>query len=329
MANSQQMPVYINVPGVKLSSASAGREMPVIGLGTAIDKKDENVMKCAVMEAIKLGYRHFDTASEYGTERALGEAIDEALKLGLLTTRQDLFITTKLWLNDAHRDLVVPALKKSLRTLQMDYVDLYLIHWPISAKPSEKLQSLIPKEDLVPLDYKGVWEAMEECQRLGLTKFIGVSNFSSKKIEALLAFSTIPPSVNQVEMNPAWQQRQLREFCKSKSIIVTAFSPLGAAGSSWGTNQVMNNEALKQIADAHGKTVAQVCLRWIIEQGAIVVAKSFNKERLKENLDIFDWALTDHDYDKINQIPQHRMMPRDEYIIPHGPFKTLEELWDE
>ncbi|KAH9802195.1 Deoxymugineic acid synthase 1 [Citrus sinensis] len=269
MSNSQQMPVYINVPGVKLSSASAGREMPVIGLGTAVDKKDENVMKCAVMEAIKLGYRHFDTASEYGTERALGEAIDEALKLGLLTTRQDLFITTKLWLNEAHRDLVVPALKKSLRTLQMDYVDLYLIHWPISAKPSEKLQSLIPKEDLVPLDYKGVWEAMEECQRLGLTKFIGVSNFSSKKIEALLAFSTIPPSVNQV------------------------------------------------------------CLRWIIEQGAIVVAKSFNKERLKENLDIFDWALTDHDYDKINQIPQHRMMPRDEYITPHGPFKTLEELWDE
>lgn len=115
MSNSQQMPVYINVPGVKLSSASAGREMPVIGLGTAVDKKDENVMKCAVMEAIKLGYRHFDTASEYGTERALGEAIDEALKLGLLTTRQDLFITTKLWLNEAHRDLVVPALKKSLR----------------------------------------------------------------------------------------------------------------------------------------------------------------------------------------------------------------------
>ncbi|KAK9183248.1 hypothetical protein WN944_026398 [Citrus x changshan-huyou] len=155
------------------------------------------------------------------------------------------------------------------------------------------------------------------------------SNFSSKKIEALLAFSTIPPSVNQVEMNPAWQQRQLREFCKSKSIIVNVFSPFGAVGSCWGTNQVMNNEALKQIADAHGETVAQVCLRWIIEQGAIVIAKSFNKERLKENLDIFDWALTDHDYDKSNQIPEYRMMPRDEYITPHGPFKTLEELWDE
>ncbi|KDO47296.1 hypothetical protein CISIN_1g020174mg [Citrus sinensis] len=328
-ANSEPMNVSINVPEVKLSSASGHRKMPVIGLGSAVDNIDESAMKSAVLESIKLGYRHFDTASLYGTERALGEAIAEALKLGLVASREELFITTKLWCSDAHRDLVVPALKKSLKTLQIEYVDLYLIHWPMSAKPSEKLRNDIPEEDLVSLDYNGVWEAMEECQRHGLTKSIGVSNFSPKKIETILAFATIPPTVNQVEMNPAWQQRKLVEFCKSKSIIVTAFSPLGAVGSSWGTNQVMNNEALKQIAAAHGKTVAQVCLRWIIEQGATAAVKSFNKERLKENLEIFDWALTDDDHDKIRQIPQRRMMPRDDFIIPHGPFKTPEDLWDE
>ncbi|KAJ4711022.1 Aldo/keto reductase [Melia azedarach] len=302
------------VPEVKLSSSSSDRKMPVTGLGTAVDNIDENAVKVAVLEAVKLGYRHFDTASLYGTEKALGAAIAEALRLGLVSSREELFITTKLWCNDAHRDLVVPALKKSLRTLQMEYIDLFLIHWPISAKPSDKYVCPIAKEDLLPMDFKGVWEGMEECQRLGLTKSIGVSNFSSKKIETILAFATIPPSVNQVEMNPAWQQKKLIEFCKSKSIIVTAFSPLGAIGSSWGTKQVMGNEALKQIAKAHGKTVAQICLRWIIEQGATIAVKSFNKERLKENLGIFDWALTDDDYDKINQIQQQRLMPKDDEL---------------
>ncbi|KAJ4711019.1 NADPH-dependent codeinone reductase-like protein [Melia azedarach] len=173
------------------------------------------------------------------------------------------------------------------------------------AKPSDKYVYPIAKEDLLAMDFKGVWEGMEECQRLGLTKSIGV------------------------EMNPAWRQKKLVEFCKSKSIILTAFSPLGAAGSSWGNNQVMNNEALKQIAKARGKTVAQVCLRWIIEQGATVVVKSFNKERLKENLGIFDWELSDNDYEKINKIPQQRMMVKEELITSDGPFKTPEELWDD
>ncbi|KAJ4711025.1 NADPH-dependent codeinone reductase-like protein [Melia azedarach] len=328
MASSQQMPAF-PVPEVKLSSSSGHRKIPVIGLGMAVDNKDENVMKFAVLEAIKLGYRHFDTASMYGTEKALGEAIIEAVRLGIVSSREELFITSKLWSNDAHRDLVVPALKKSLRTLQMEYIDLYLIHMPISAKPSEKYVHPISKEDILPMDFRGVWEGMEECQRLGLTKSIGVSNFSSKKIDTILAFATIPPSVNQVEMNPAWQQRKLIEFCKSKSIIVTAYSPLGAVGSSWGNNQVMSNEALKQIAKSHGKTVAQVCLRWIIEQGATVVVKSFNKERLKENLGIFDWELRDNDYEKINKIPQQRMMVQAQLITPDGPFKTPEKLWDD
>ncbi|XP_044491344.1 NAD(P)H-dependent 6'-deoxychalcone synthase-like [Mangifera indica] len=328
MANSTAV-AAINIPEVKLSSSASDRKMPLIGLGTAADNLDEQAMKLAVLEAIKLGYRHFDTASLYGSEKALGEAISESVKLGLVNSREELFITTKLWPSEAHPDLVVPSLQKSLRNLQMAYVDLYLIHMPISAKPSDKQQYPIPEQELLPMDYKGVWESMEECQRLGLTKSIGVSNFSIKKIETILSFATIPPSVNQVEMNPSWQQKKLREYCKSKDIIITAYSPLGAKGASWGSNRVLEDGALKQIANAHGKTVAQVCLRWIFEQGVTFVVKSFNKKRMMENLEIFDWVLTGEDYDKINQIQQHRVLSQEYFVSPRGPFKTLQDFWDE
>ncbi|XWS69077.1 hypothetical protein CRYUN_Cryun04dG0148600 [Craigia yunnanensis] len=326
MANVPQVPVF-NIPEVKLSSSSGGRNMPVIGMGTMADPFDETALKEAVMEAIRVGYRHFDTASLYRSEKPLGEALAEALKLGLIASRNELFITSKLWCTDAHADLVVPALKNSLRMLQLEYLDLYLIHWPLSAKPA-KIGFPVPKEEQLAMNFKSVWAAMEDCQRLGLTKSIGVSNFSCKKLENILSFATVPPSVNQVEISPLWQQQKLREFCKSKDVILTAYSPLGAKGTRWGTDEVMDNETLKEIAKAHEKTVAQVCLRWAFEQGITFVVKSFNKERMKENLQIFDWALSSDDYNKIKEIQQHRLMPKLEMISPHGPFKTLEELWD-
>ncbi|XP_075672351.1 non-functional NADPH-dependent codeinone reductase 2-like [Castanea sativa] len=315
------------IPKMELSSSSGPVSMPMIGFGTAADNNDGATLISAVLESIKLGYRHFDTASFYGSEQALGEAIAEALRLGLIASRDDLFITSKLWPSEAHAHLVLPSLQKSLRTLQLEYLDLYLIHWPITVTPG-KMEFPFDKQDLMPMDFKSVWAAMEECQRLGLTKSIGVSNFSSKKLENLLSFATIPPSVNQVEMNPVWQQKKLTEFCKPNGIIVTAYSPLGAKGSSWGTNAVMDNEVLKEIAKTRGKTVAQVCLRWIYEQGAAPIVKSYNKERLKENLQIFDWELSEDDYDKIGQIKQRRLMPREELVSAHGPYKSVEELWD-
>ncbi|XP_050287414.1 non-functional NADPH-dependent codeinone reductase 2-like isoform X2 [Quercus robur] len=315
------------IPKMELSSSSGPVSMPVIGFGTAADNNDGATLISAVLESIKLGYRHFDTASAYGSEQALGEAIAEALRLGLIPSRDDLFVTSKLWPTEAHAHLVLPSLQKSLRTLQLEYLDLYLIHWPITVTPG-KGESPFDKQDLMPMDFKSVWAAMEECQRLGLTKSIGVSNFSCKKLENLLSFATIPPSVNQVEMNPVWQQNKLTEFCKANGIIVTAFSPLGAKGVSWGTNDVMDNEVLKEIAKTRGKTVAQVCLRWIYEQGAALIVKSYNKERLKENLQIFDWELSEDDYDKIGQIKQHRMMLQEELVSAHGPYKSIEELWD-
>ncbi|TQD92577.1 hypothetical protein C1H46_021829 [Malus baccata] len=290
------------IPEVVLGSSAGPKSMPVLAFGTAADNLQPDALKTAVVEAIKLGYRHFDTASIYGSEQTLGDAIKEALELGLVDSRDKLFITSKLWSNDAHPDLVLPALKKSLQNLQLEYLDLYLIHWPISGKPGKLVDPLV---DLMPMDFKGVWAAMEESQGLGLTKSIGVSNFSSKKIETLLSFASIPPSVNQVEMSPFWQQKKLRLLqgqCK----------------------------VLQDIAEARGKTIAQVCIRWVYQVGATLAVKSYNKERLKQNLLVFDWELSEDDLAKINQIPQKKMMLKENLVSADGssPYKSVEELWD-
>uniref|UniRef100_A0A2P2NYA2 Uncharacterized protein MANES_13G023800 n=1 Tax=Rhizophora mucronata TaxID=61149 RepID=A0A2P2NYA2_RHIMU len=316
-----------HIPKMMLTSAYGHLEMPVIGMGTAAYPYDESALKSAMLEAIKLGYRHFDTSPLYRSEKALGEAIAEALRLGFIDSREQLLITSKLWCSDAHADRVIPALKDSLKALQLEYLDLYLIHWPISSK-SGRITFPMPKDELLPMDFESVWTTMEECQRLGLTRSIGVSNFSCKKLQHLLAFAKVPPSVNQVEMSPIWQQKKLREFCKANSIIVTAYSPLGAKGTPWGTDLVMDNVVLNEVAEAHGKTVAQVCLRWLYEQGVTFIVKSYRKERLKENMEIFDWVLTKEDCEKIIQLPQERLQPKGELLSPNGPYKSLEELWD-
>ncbi|PRQ40157.1 putative oxidoreductase [Rosa chinensis] len=260
------------IPEVVLGSSSGQRTMPVLGFGTATDYLDPNALKTAVLEAIKLGYRHFDTASIYTSEQTLREAVAEAISLGLIASRDQVFITSKMWCNDAHPDLVIPALKKSLQNLRMEYLDLYLIHWRISGKPG-KLVYPLTEEDLVPLDLKGVWAAMEESQRL-------------------------------------------------------AYSPLGGSGTSWGSSHVLESKVLQEIAEARVKTIAQVCIRWVYQTGTIVVVKSYNKERLKQNVQVFDWELSEEDLDKINQTPQHKTILREEYVSANGPYKSLEEFWD-
>ncbi|XP_050275663.1 non-functional NADPH-dependent codeinone reductase 2-like [Quercus robur] len=308
---------------------STGKTIPVIGFGTAEYPFGASfeTLRDSLLHAIKLGYRHFDSAALYQSEQPLGEAIDDALNLGLIKSRDELFITSKLWCSDAHHDCVLPAIQKTLKNLKLEYMDLYLLHWPVSVKPGE-YELPVKKKDLLPIDIKSVWEAMEECQKLGLSKSIGVSNFSCKKLETLLATAKIPPAVNQVEMNPLWQQKKLREFCENKGIRITAYSPLGAKGTLWGTNWVMECEVLKQIAEATGKTIAQICIRWVYEQGVSVLVKSFNKDRMKENLDIFDWKLSPEDLEKISQIPQRKGFPGLEFISEEGPYKSLSELWD-
>ncbi|RWR75130.1 methylecgonone reductase-like protein [Cinnamomum micranthum f. kanehirae] len=314
--------------GVPETVLNSGEKIPMIGLGTASSPVPHDLLISSFISAIETGYRHFDTAALYGSEAPLGKAIAQALQQGLVKTREELFITSKLWCTEAHHDRVLPALKQTLQNLELDYIDLYLIHWPLSLKPGE-IKFPFNKEDLLPMDFKAVWEAVEECQRLGLVKSIGVSNFSWKKLSQLMVNAKIPPAVNQVELNPAWQQRKLRDFCKENGILVSAWSPLGKNGAPWGSLAVMHSPILKEIAAAKGKSTAQVSLRWIYQQGVSVIVKSFNKERMKENLEIFDWELSEEELQQISQIPKHRGFSGELFISPNGPYKTLQELWDE
>lgn len=300
------------MPEITLGQTSG---MPVLGMGTAAyPPADVETAKNAIVEAIRAGYRHFDTAFAYRSEQPLGEAIAEALRLGLVKSRDELFITTKLWCSFC--DQVVPAMKLSLQNLQLEYVDMYLIHWPIRLTEHVN-KTPVPKDQIVAMDIKSVWEGMEDCQKLGFTRAIGVSNFSCKKLDELLSVAKIPPAVNQVEMNPLWNQKQLREFCKEKGIHVTAYSPLGANGTKWGDNRIVECDVLDEIAKARGKTTAQVSLRWVYEQGVSIVTKSFNKQRMRENLGIFDWSLTEEESNKINELPQRKGVTLASILGPH------------
>ncbi|PON83760.1 Aldo/keto reductase [Trema orientale] len=351
------------IPEVILRSCE--KAMPVVGMGTSsYPQADLETGKAAILEAIKAGYRHFDTAFVYGSEQHIGKAIAEALSLGLIKSRDELFITTKLFASFAERDLVVPAIKMSLsvalsfyvvifltisspisplktshvrRTrvlrlffvfwiskLELDYVDMYIIHWPF--KLSKEVKSMpVEKELIQPLDIKSVWEGMEDCKKLGLAKGIGVSNFTPQMLEELLSLAKIPPAVNQVEMSPIWQQKKLREFCEAKGIHITAYSPLGASGTKWGDNRVIGCDVLEEIANAKGKTTAQIALRWVYEQGVSLVTKSYNKERMRKNVDIFDWCLTQQESEKISQLPQRKTVTFASIVGPHDLVLQIDQ----
>ncbi|XVE84989.1 hypothetical protein DITRI_Ditri17bG0056100 [Diplodiscus trichospermus] len=318
---------------------SSGQRMPRLGFGMApYPLVPPQVTKRAILQAIELGYKHFDTAPLYGTEKPLGEATQEAISLRLIKSRDELFITSKLWCSDAHRELVLPALHRSLRNLKLEYLDLYLILWPLSLKPGRN-EFTIREEDVLSMDFGSVWAAMEDCRRLGHTKSIGVCNFSTKKLADPLSFAEIPPDVNQVELNPLWNQKKLREFCKSNGILLIGYSPLGASGTMWGSNRVLGCDVLKEIAKAKGKTVPQTkvevdyysknrCLRWAFEQCISILVKSFNAERMKQNLEIFNWSLSDEELRRINYLPKSRGCDGQLFISKLGPFKTIEELWE-
>ncbi|WVZ85821.1 hypothetical protein U9M48_032689 [Paspalum notatum var. saurae] len=311
------------VPEVALRSGNA-RPMPAVGMGTASFPPVHEAAKSGVLAAIEVGFRHFDTAFAYGTEKPLGDAVAEAVSRGLIRSRDEVFVTSKLWCTQSHPDLVLPSLRQTLENLQMEYVDLYLIHWPVCLKPGAATFPPNRKEDAVPLDVEGVWRAMEECQRLGLAKAIGVSNFTTRHLDRLLATAAVPPAVNQVELNPVWQQRTLRAYCAEKGIHVTAYSALG--GQSWDgqPNAVLESPVLAEIAAARKKTVAQVALRWIYEQGVTPIVKTYNKERLKQNLEIFDWELTEEDRLNISQIPQKKVVMHTVLFSPEGEFTLVD-----
>ncbi|EAZ15108.1 hypothetical protein OsJ_30522 [Oryza sativa Japonica Group] len=289
--------------------------MPRIGMGTAafpFTSSEETT--AALLRAIELGYRHFDTARLYATEGCVSEAVAEAVRRGLVASRADVFVTSKLW--------------ETLRNLGMDYVDLLLVHWPATVAPGS-YDFPFPKEEMAPaFDMEGVWRGMEECHRLGLARAIGVSNFSAKKLEQLLSFAVVRPAANQVEMNPMWQQRTLREVCRREGVQLCGYSPLGAKGTPWGSAAVMDSGVLHDIAQTKGKTLAQICLRWMYEQGDVLLVKTYNENRMKENLDIFDWELTEEERDKISKLPQQRGLTGMQFVCDNGPYKCVEDLWD-
>ena len=243
---------------------NTGNTIPQLGLGVfKID--DDAECERVVLDALELGYRHIDTAMIYRNEAAVGRALAQS---GI--PRDELFVTTKLWNSDQGKDEAPAALATSLELLGLDYVDLYLIHWPAPSRGR----------------YVETWLALEELAAKGLSKAIGVSNFEPEHLEDILEAGSVVPAINQVELHPAFQQRTVRGFGEERGILTEAWGPLGQ-----GKYELAELPGLNDLSKKHGKSIQQVVLRWHIQEGVIVFPKSVRKERLAENLDVFDFEL--------------------------------------
>ena len=254
------------IPTITLNN---GVKMPAIGYGV-FRMKDPAECEEAVVQAIQSGYRLIDTAAAYENEEAVGRAI---LRCGV--PREELFITTKLWITDTSYEGAKRGFSNSMKRLGLDYIDLYLIHQPYN-------------------DYYGAWRALEELYAEGKAHSIGVDNFTQDKLADFLFWNKVKPAVNLVECNAFFQREDDRLYMESKNIQMQAWSPLAA-----GQGKLFENETLCAIANTHNKSVAQVVLRWLVQRNIVPLVKSANPQRMKENLDIFDFALTDAEMQQI------------------------------
>lgn len=258
----------------KLVSLANGKEMPRLGFGTW-KLKDGPEAKDSVAHALKVGYRHVDTAQIYGNEVSVGQAIAESdLK------REDIFLTTKVWNTRTTFEEAAASIEESLEKLQTHYVDLLLIHWP-NPEP-------VRANDGWKTRNAEVWKAMEAAYKSGKAKAIGVSNFQIHHLQALLETAEITPMVNQIVLAPGLDQAELVAFCQDHDIVPEAYSPLGHGG-------IFDNEDIKALADKYGKTPAQVALRWSLQKGFVPLPKSKTPANIESNLDIFDFELADED----------------------------------
>lgn len=311
---------------------SNGDEMPLLGLGTW--KSAPNEAYTAVRKAIQLGYRHIDCAFIYMNEEEIGRALNDAMSEGDVT-REELWITSKLWNNMHHKDDVVPALQYTLNSFGLDYLDLYLVHWPVAvrkdvvfARSGSEMLSL----EEAPIEQ--TWEGMEACKNNGLSRHIGVSNFSVAKLSQLVKDAQIKPEVNQVELHPLLQQTDLMKYCMAENILLTAYSPLGSRDRSAemkGNNEpdLFENPTIKSLAEQHQCSPAQIILAWSVTRGTSVIPKSVNPARMQQNLDAMNIELTDADMYRIAGLDKHyRFIDGSFWEIEGSPY-TMSNLWDE
>ena len=304
-------------------------KMPILGLGTW--KSEPGEVGKAIQEAIRIGYRHIDCAAIYGNEAEIGKALEVVMQAGLVT-RDELWITSKLWNNAHAREEVPIALKKTLADLRLEYLDLYLIHWPVATRPDV----IFPMKaddffSLAEMPLNETWAGMEDCVESGLVKHIGVSNCSIKKIEELSS-AKIRPEVNQIELHPYLQQDEMLSYCNVNNIYLTAYSPLGSLDRPdvmKGANEpsLIENPVVGEIAQAHGCSAAQVLLRWAIERGTSVIPKSTNSGRLAENLDAVNLKLDNQEMAELAKLEMgFRYVNGDFWTMEGSPY-TLTELW--
>ena len=269
---------------------SNGVKMPCLGFGTWQSSDGEEAYN-AVLSALRLGYRHIDTAAAYGNEKSVGLAVADFLKESSLK-RSDLFITTKLWNEDHGYESTKKAIDCSLEKLGLDYLDLYLIHWPNPVKFRSCWQKANAES----------WAAMEEAVEAGKIRAIGISNFCERHIDELLKTAKIKPMVNQIKVCPGQPERELADYSRSLGMVVEGYSPLGTGG-------IFKNAEIKQLAEKYGRTVAQVCIRWCLQQEVVPLPKSVNFARIKENSEIFDFTISEEDLEIIANLKNLEIRP--------------------
>ncbi|KAK9822921.1 hypothetical protein WJX74_005008 [Apatococcus lobatus] len=298
---------------------ASGYDIPLVGLGTW--KSEPGRVTAAVKSALASGYRHIDCAAIYKNEDEVGNALAASIHQGVVR-REDVFITSKLWNSDHSDRRVKAACLKSMRDLRVDYLDLYLIHWPVTGNRGPDVQPPLLE----------TWKAMQDLVCQGLVRSIGVSNFSVSKMEGLMTAPGVPLSVCQVECHPYFRNDGVHAWCKQQGIHMTAYSPLGSADSAslLGRNaqMLLQNETLLSIANDLKRSPAEVLLQWGLRNGTSILPKSTSSERIKANLASLDWQLPQVAFEALNNLDyQRRMVDGSFWVNPAGPYSNLEELW--
>jgi len=316
---------------MKTLEFSDGDKMPIIGLGTW--KSAPGDVYLAVKQALRSGYRHIDCAPVYGNEAEVGRALTESFEEGV-ASRGDIWVTSKLWNHSHAPEDVSSALEATLEDLKLEYLDLFLIHWPVAH--GRGVQFPRSGTDLVSLDDLPIaetWAAMERLVDRKRCRHIGVSNFSIVKLKSLIDGSRIKPEMNQVELHPYLQQNGMLDFCRNNGVHLTAYSPLGSPDRPAGLKEagepvLLQDPTISAIAQRHGITPAQVLISWAIQRGTAVIPKSVHPERLRENLAAATTALDLSEMNEIGRLDRNRRYVSGSFwTMPGSPY-TLANLWD-